>query len=270
MLRPTPEQLAVLTRTERLSFELADVAARRFSPVATAWRRAFMGAMIWSCGGRRLEIHGLENITKYDPDQSLLLVANHRSFFDFYVITAILYWRTHLSKRILFPVRSSFFYDHPLGPLVNTAMSGMAMFPPILRDQERGVFNRYSLARCVDELARPGTIMGLHPEGTRNKGDDPYSFLPAQPGVGKVALDAKNIPVIPIYILGMTNALGAELVHNWGNPGGHPIDVYFGEPVPLEDLRAQGSRPANTKRAANRCLDAIRALGDRQRALRGR
>mgnify|MGYP001480307136 CR=1 FL=1 len=38
---------------------------------------------------------------------------------------------------------------------------------------------------------QPGTVVGLHPEGTRGKGPDPYTFLPAQPGVGKLALVAE-------------------------------------------------------------------------------
>src|SRR2546429_6871258 len=36
-------------------------------------------------------------------------------------------------------------------------------------------------------------------EGTRNKSDDPYSFLRPQPGVGKLIKDA-NPQVVPIFI----------------------------------------------------------------------
>src|SRR5687768_17089852 len=145
-----------------------------------------MGALIYSCGGNRITVHGLENLLAYGKKDSVLLVANHRSFFDFFSITAICYWRTKLTKRIFFPVRQNFFYDHPAGPLVNGIMSGMRMFPPVMRNKEKKPFNNYVVSRCIEELNREdiGTILGIHPEGTRNKGDDPYAFLPAQPGVG--------------------------------------------------------------------------------------
>jgi 1-acyl-sn-glycerol-3-phosphate acyltransferase len=172
--------LKLLHPLERVSFELADFVNTRMPGVAQAWNTAFMGFMLYGAGGRRLDVRGLENVP-YGKKDRILLVANHRSFFDFYVITAIMFWRTNFSKRILFPVRSTFFYDHPLGPLMNATMSGMAMFPPILRDKKRKAFNRYSIQRSLEELRKPGTVMGLHPEGTRNKSDDPYSFLPHNP-----------------------------------------------------------------------------------------
>ena len=137
-VRPTPEQLAPLTTFERATFRLADLlAAPKLSPLSAAWNSVVMGALIYSCGGRRLRIHGLENLAPFGKKDSVLLVANHRSFFDFFTITAILYWRTKLTKRIFFPVRQRFFYDHPLGPAVNFAMSGMRMFPPIMREKDR-------------------------------------------------------------------------------------------------------------------------------------
>jgi len=266
MTRPPHELLSLLSPTERVSFELAELVNEHLQPAQAAWNRAFMGAMIWSAGGRRFHVEGLDRLASKGPSARLLLVANHRSFFDFYVITAMLFWRTNLSRRILFPVRSSFFYDHPVGPLLNAAMSGMAMFPPILRDRHRTSFNRWSIQRCVEELEKPGTIMGLHPEGTRNKSDDPYSFLPAQPGVGKVALET-TAPVVPIFIHGLTNDLRDEWRRNWLQPAAaHPITLMFGPDIEFSDLRAQGSRAATQKRAADRTLAAIRALAEQHRS----
>lgn len=265
MTRPTREQLALLRPTERVSFEVADFVNARLQRPQARWNAAFMGALIWSAGGRRLHVHGLDRIASLGKRARLLLMANHRSFFDFYVITAILFWKTNLSRRILFPVRSNFFYDHPAGPMLNAAMSGMAMFPPIVRDRNRASFNRYSLQRCLEELEKPGTIMGIHPEGTRNKSDDPYSFLPAQPGSGKLALET-TAPVIPIFIHGLSNDLPTEWKRNWVLPKEqNPIDVVFGEQIDLSDLRARGSRAATQKKAADRILDAIRQLATNHR-----
>ena len=267
-MRPTPEQLAPLTRFERSSFRLADVlAAPPLTPLSANWNRVVMGALIYSCASRRLRVHGLENVAPFGKNDSVLLVANHRSFFDFFTITALLYWRTRLTKRIFFPVRQNFFYDHPLGPAVNFAMSGMRMFPPVMRDKEKKAFNSYSVARCIEELNRPniGTVLGIHPEGTRNKGDDPYTFLPAQPGVGRVALGATRAHVIPVFVLGMAQSITAEWRWNVLEPDARPVDVYFGAPIDFTDLRPKSNMVTTQKRAADRCLDAIKGLADLQR-----
>lgn len=267
-MRPTPEQLAPLTRFERAAFRLADVlAAPKLTPLSANWNSVVMGALIYSCGGRRFNIHGLDNLAPFGKKDSILLVANHRSFFDFFTITALLYWRTRLTKRIFFPVRQNFFYDHPLGPAVNFAMSGMRMFPPVMRDKEKRAFNTYSVARCIEELNRAdiGTVLGIHPEGTRNKGDDPYSFLPAQPGVGRVALGATRAHVIPVFVLGMGQSIPGEWRMNLLAPEQHPVDVYFGTPIDFSDLRPKANMVTTQKRAADRCLDAIKVLADRQR-----
>jgi 1-acyl-sn-glycerol-3-phosphate acyltransferase len=267
-VRPTPEQLAPLTRFERAAFRIADVlAAPKLTPLSANWNSVVMGALIYSCGSRRFHIHGLENLAPFGKKDSILLVANHRSFFDFFTITALLYWRTNLTKRIFFPVRQNFFYDHPLGPAVNFAMSGMRMFPPVMRDKDKKAFNTYSVARCIEELNRPdvGTVLGIHPEGTRNKGDDPYAFLPAQPGVGRVALGATRAHVIPVFVLGMGQSIPGEWRMNWLAPDQHPVDVYFGKPIDFSDLRPKANMLTTQKRAADRCLDAIKLLADEQR-----
>ncbi|MCZ7679658.1 MAG: 1-acyl-sn-glycerol-3-phosphate acyltransferase [Sandaracinaceae bacterium] len=186
-------------------------------------------------------------------EDSVILVANHRSFFDFYVVSAMIYWRTRLPRRVLFPVRADFFYDHPAGVALNFVIANMAMFPPVLRDPKRRAFNRYSVARCVAELATPGTVMGLHPEGTRNKGDDPYSLLPAQPGVGQVVLGAPRARVFPVFLHGVTNDIFAELADNWRRPDERPIDIWFGPRDPLRGP-ARARRPAGDPEGRGRPL----------------
>jgi 1-acyl-sn-glycerol-3-phosphate acyltransferase len=267
-VRPTPEQLESLSRFERATFKIADALSHpKLSPISAGWNSVVMGALIYSCGSRRFDIHGLDVMKQYGKKDSILLVANHRSFFDFFTITALLYWRTNVTKRIFFPVRATFFYDHPLGPAVNWAMSGMRMFPPVMRDKEKRAFNNYSVQRCIEELNRDdvGTVLGLHPEGTRNKGDDPYQLLPAQPGVGRVALGATRAHVIPVFALGMGQSIAGELKMNLGAPKDHPVDVWFGEPIDFSDLRPRANMITAQKRAADRCLDAIKALAEKQR-----
>jgi 1-acyl-sn-glycerol-3-phosphate acyltransferase len=146
-------------------------------------------------------------------------------------------------------------------------MSGMRMFPPVMREKEKKPFNNYSVERCIEELNREdiGTVLGIHPEGTRNKGDDQYTFLPAQPGVGRIALGATRAKVIPVFVLGMGQTIRGEWKMNFGAPEKYPVDLYFGEPLEFDDLRPKQRMPTAWKKAADRCLDGIKALAERQR-----
>jgi len=109
----------------------------------------------------------------------------------------------------------------------------------------------------------------MHPEGTRNKGPDPYVFLRAKPGTGKVALEApEGTRVVPVFILGMSNAVFKEMFWNFTAAKRHPINLFFGPDVALDDLRAEGSRPTTQKLAADRCLEAIADLSEKERRLR--
>ncbi len=83
------------------------------------------------------------------------------------------------AKHLYFPVRSNFFHDQPLGVVVNAVVAGGAMYPPIFRQAERRALNDDALDRMVEIVRRPGNVLGMHPEGTR-QGPRPR-HLPARP-----------------------------------------------------------------------------------------
>ena len=210
-------------------------------------------------------VHGLERLPAFDPAQSYILVSNHRSFFDLYVVTGDLV-RRGLGHRIVFPVRSTFFYDSPAGLFVNGVMSFFAMYPPIFREKKLQALNLKSLDELAWLLRRGGAFAGLHPEGTRKKDDDPYTFLPAQPGVGKV-IHTAQVPVIPVFINGLINDLPRQVASNYDGTG-RRILVVFGRPV---DFGALLERPASLrtyKLVAERALEVIGALGQEEKRLR--
>src|SRR5262245_49513740 len=124
-------------------------------------------------------VHGIDRLPTMDPKKSYLVLSNHRSFFDLYVIAGYLVNRD-MPHRLLFPVRSQFFYDKPIGLFVNGVMSFCAMYPPVFREKHRAALNLASLDETARLLQRGGMFVGLHPEGTRNKDPDPYALLPAQ------------------------------------------------------------------------------------------
>jgi 1-acyl-sn-glycerol-3-phosphate acyltransferase len=210
-------------------------------------------------------VHGLERLPRFDANKSYLVVSNHRSFFDLYVITGYLVHRG-LPHRLAFPVRSKFFYDARLGLFVNGAMSFFAMYPPIFRERNRAALNLASLDETARLLRRGGMFVGLHPEGTRNQGEDPYTLLPAQGGVGRV-IQASRVEVIPVFVNGLCNDLPEQLLGNFTRKG-TPIVVNFGAPVDFGSMLDEPPSPRLHKRISEHALDAIRKLGEEERQLR--
>lgn len=210
-------------------------------------------------------VHGLERLPTFDPNKSYLVVSNHRSFFDLYAVTGYLVNRD-MPHRLVFPVRSSFFYDRPLGLVVNGMMSFFAMYPPVFRERSRAALNLASLDETVRLLKRGGTFVGLHPEGTRGLGDDPYTLLPAQGGVGRV-IQAAGVEVLPVFINGLGNDLPKQVAGNFTRKG-TPIIVNFGAPVDFEGLLQQPPSPRLHRRISELALDKIRLLGEEERDLR--
>jgi 1-acyl-sn-glycerol-3-phosphate acyltransferase len=220
---------------------------------------------IWHSTKNLLNVHGLDRLPALASDRSFICVSNHRSFFDLYVVTAYLV-RQGMPHRLIFPVRSEFFYDHPLGGFVNGVMSFFAMYPPIFRDRARAALNLVGLDELTDMLNRGGMFLGMHPEGTRNKNGDPYTFLPAQPGVGRIIHQSKSV-VLPVFINGLINDLPRQVTSNFDGTG-TPIHIVFGKPLDVEDLRAARGSPRVYRALAERTLETIGALGREERAHR--
>ena len=208
-------------------------------------------------------VFGLERLPRLDRHQSYLLVSNHRSFFDLYVVIGHLV-RLRMRHRIVFPVRAEFFYTGPLGLFVNGVMSFFAMYPPIFRERKKLALNRVSLDELAWLLRRGGYFCGIHPEGTRKKDDDPYTFLPAQRGVGRV-IHAAGVPVIPVFINGLLpNDLPRQVASNFDGTG-RKIVVVFGAPIDFSDLLAEPSTSKVHQAIANRTLEVIGRLGAEER-----
>jgi 1-acyl-sn-glycerol-3-phosphate acyltransferase len=211
-------------------------------------------------------VHGRERIGELRPDKSYIVVSNHRSFFDMYVITAYLVKRG-MRHRILFPVRSNFFYDSAAGIFVNGVMSFFAMYPPVFRDKSLAHLNVASLDETIRLLRQGGFFIGLHPEGTRNTGD-PYTFLPARSGVGRIIHQA-GMPVLPVFIHGLGNDLKKQVLGNFTRKGDR-VNVVFGEPVDFGALLDKPPSPRVFKAVSERAMKAVAALGAEERAIRAR
>lgn len=213
-----------------------------------------------------MNVFGIEHVENSDASRPLLLVANHRSFFDMYVVSSVIFRQTTRPVSLFFPVRAKFFYDNPIGWFVNLVMGWWSMYPPFFRETGEGrkrSFDKYSLNRLI-QISSYGQahLIGFHPEGKRNMSDDPYSFLPAQPGVGKVIMEAQP-QVIPIFIAGLGNDLPKQILGNW--TGGEKVRLWFGEPIDLDSFYAERNSLRTHKKIADFLMEKIGDLGEEDR-----
>lgn len=220
--------------------------------------------------GPRVYVDNIDWLTRRSTDRGVLLAMNHRSFFDFYIASFALYQAgAHWMHDIFFPVRSNFFYETPVGVAVNVMLGAGTLYPPIFRDPAKAPLTKDSVDRLIRFLGQPNTMVGIHPEGTRNKDPDPYTLLPAQPGAGQLALQARPM-VVPVFINGLGNSalddIGATFRR--GVRQRQPVIIVYGQPIDYEDLKAQKPRAALYKKMSDRMRDAITALGPRERELR--
>jgi 1-acyl-sn-glycerol-3-phosphate acyltransferase len=234
------------------------------------WGQRRKGApLIAAASARFLDVRGLEHVASADHDRPIVLVANHRSYFDMYVVSSVLFRRAPGGLRpraLYFPVRGRYCYASPLGMLLNACPGFWAMYPPFFRTPGTQDFDRYALELLVG-LARsgPGTIIGFHPEGHRHIVDDPYAFLPAQPGIGRLIKDARP-QVIPVFVAGLDNSLLRQLAANW-RPGSR-VRVAFGPPIDFGAFYDLPDRARTYKAIADHCMEQIAALAQEMRGER--
>lgn len=261
-LLPDDGELAALSAFERAGFRLTHRMNYGLWKVFWTFCQRHIGSLwIKIATYNLMNVFGIENVAKSDVERPLVLVSNHRSFFDMYVVSSVIFRQTKRSVRLFFPVRGKFFYDNPVGWFVNLVMGWWSMYPPFFReagDTAKRHFDKYSIRRLV-QICSEGRahVIGFHPEGKRNLGDDPYSFLRAQPGIGKVLMEARP-QVIPVFIAGLGNHLPRQILGNW--TGGEKVRLWFGEPIDLDQLYAKRNALRTHKLIADFLMEKIGEL----------
>ncbi len=268
-LDPTIEEVAALSSVERASFYLAHRMNQGTAKRAMTWLQSTLGmGWIRVATYNIMRVYGFENVEATDHARPIILASNHRSFFDMYAVSAELYRRTTWRKSLFFPVRARFFYTTPLGSLVNFIMGWFSMYPPIFMTPEKRVFDLYSFQRLAT-LARTGEghIIGFHPEGTRNKSSDPYSFLPPKTGIGKLAMAVENIQIIPVFVAGLEQkSLIKQVARNWQHDA-EPIRIHFGQAIDLSAFRGKRDALRTHKEIADFIMSKIAELAERDKEL---
>lgn len=264
--RPLPHEVRqVLSPLERAIVEIALRMNREPLKAAWTWCQSAIGASwIALVTGRLLRIEGFEHVREAYARGPLLFVANHRTYFDMFVVSSVLHRELPGRKRLYFPVVGQYYYQSLVGLALNQFFAFWSMFPPLFALPTHGASDRYALDLLVELCSQgPGHILGIHPEGGRNRDPDPYSFMRFQPGTGKIIHAARPI-VIPTFIAGLENDIAQQVRRNWA--GGEPIRVWFDAPVALDEYLALPGKGSTYKQITDAVMARVQALAEADRA----
>ncbi len=260
-----------LTRTER--FNIAAVEGwHRIPPLS---RLSVVGArfavrpLLQATLGWMVETHHFERLESLPRDRGLILCANHRSYLDNFVVGATamghLPWRT----RYVVPGRTEGLFDAWYGLALNAAVGAMNIYPPVVRSKRGHAWGQHVIGIIRDLLVERRVTVLIHPEGGRNKGDNPYALLPARPGLGRI-IHESQATVVPIFLHGFPTSFGryASVAAARLRGAPPPVQAVMGEPIDFSREFATSGSPTLFHGMAQRITAEISALMPEERAIR--
>jgi 1-acyl-sn-glycerol-3-phosphate acyltransferase len=129
-----------------------------------------------------------EGIAIRDPRRPYVVVANHESYADIFLVSHLKWEMKWLAKDTIFKI-----------PVMGWMMR-MAGDVPINRGSRGSA--QQALDACRDRLSKHVSIM-IFPEGTRSRNDD---MLPFKDGAFQLAISTGS-PILPVAIAGTRNAM---------------------------------------------------------------
>lgn len=175
-----------------------------------------------------LRFHNAQIVEEMQPPY--IIMANHRSFADpmALAIKVKRYEIRFIGKREL---------AH--GRLKSWLFSGLHMILV-----SRHATDMAAMRQCMQTL-KEGHILGIFPEGTRHQ---PEMMREVESGTAIIALRAR-VPLLPVYIDGKIRPF-------------HITHIYYGKPMELDDLYAQGVNNDTAHQLCQRIHDVFYAMRD--------
>lgn len=175
-----------------------------------------------------LRFHNAQIVEEMQPPY--IIMANHRSFADpmALAIKVKRYEIRFIGKREL---------AH--GRLKSWLFSGLHMILV-----SRHATDMAAMRQCMQTL-KEGHILGIFPEGTRHQ---PEMMQEVESGTAIIALRAR-VPLLPVYIDGKIRPF-------------HITHIYYGKPMELDDLYAQGVNNDTAHHLCQRIHDVFYAMRD--------
>ena len=169
--------------------------------------------------GIELTVIGEENV----PDEPVLFIGNHRSYFDIVITYARCKNLTgYIAKKEMEKI-----------PLLSTWMRYLHCLFLDRKDIKQGL---KTILTAVDKV-KSGISICIFPEGTRNRNKDELDMLPFHEGSFKIATKT-NCPIIPIAISNSANIFEAHF------PKISPakVVVEYGKPIYPDELSKEDKR----------------------------
>ena len=175
-----------------------------------------------------LRFHNAQIVEEMQPPY--IIMANHRSFADpmALAIKVKRYEIRFIGKREL---------AH--GRLKSWLFSGLHMILV-----SRHATDMAAMRQCMQTL-KEGHILGIFPEVTRHQ---PEMMQEVESGTAIIALRAR-VPLLPVYIDGKIRPF-------------HITHIYYGKPMELDDLYAQGVNNDTAHQLCQRIHDVFYAMRD--------
>ncbi|MBV6521691.1 MAG: hypothetical protein MNPFHGCM_01835 [Gemmatimonadaceae bacterium] len=268
-LPPAPaEVLRALAPLERLHYRLAwhfnQDPLKRFMAL---FQYSLGSIAIRSTTARRTRVFGMEHVAGTSLDRPLLLVANHRSYFDMFVVSSEVFRHTGIKRHLYFPIMGSHYYQTLTGIALNATVGFWSMFPPLFANASHKDIDRHSLDLLVHLCSdAERTMVGIHPEGGRNLDPDVYTLRRVQPGTGRI-IHAARPQVIPVFVVGLENTFWRQVAASWSAKD--PIRIHFGRPIDLTSMYELPPKGSTYKAITDVVMDRVRDLMEDDRALYG-
>lgn len=184
----------------------------------------------------RLNLGTLEGLGNVPREGGFVLVPNHTSYLDHFVLDFLL--EAVRDEPTWFLTKKESF-DRPLIRAWTTAWHGV----PVDRDRPSA-----DTLRAVQRVLHAGAALCVYPEGTRNP--NPDNLLEFKTGAFHFAATA-NVPVIPVVLVGADRVLPrGQRRFRRGR-----IDVRFGAPIVPDASRPKPERVRDTLDAARTWME---------------
>ncbi|MCD6500128.1 MAG: 1-acyl-sn-glycerol-3-phosphate acyltransferase [Deltaproteobacteria bacterium] len=185
---------------------------------------------------------------KVGQERNTLILANHRTMIDSYLIGHLTSWPWSLLKPYVLPYHPAAEENFYRNKVIGWFSARWKCLPV-----RRGVRDFRALAMMTEAL--PSSHMVIFPEGGRSRTGE---LLRGRPGTGKLIRDT-HCKAVPCYVRGMNNVLpiGKARPRLFNK-----ISLIFGNPISFDDLYALPDCKETSQKFIDRVMDHVATLRD--------
>ena len=207
-----------------------------FDPGRYQAGRAFRRLAVSHVALTRLWRFETEGAPPEGPRRPYVVVSNHESYADIFLMSHFPWEMKWLSKHTIFKI-----------PVMGWMMR-MALDVPVRRGERESAIA--ALAECRDRLARRVSVM-IFPEGTRSRSDE---LLPFKDGAFHLAI-ASRVPILPVAIAGTRSCMAkGSFAFRHAHAKARVLAPIATDGLTLDDVPALRERTRATIDSARRAL----------------